>query len=264
MHQCIAEHPEIDTPGEKEIQFFNTRYDMGEGWYKRFFPYPDERVTGEWTPGYIHDPEGIERLKRLPETTRFLLAVRNPVDRAYSHFMMGEAATQKSNPAVAAQMFDRSIRDPDSIYAQYGFYARQAAPYLETFGASRIRLIDYHRITSNPESGFREIFEFLGVAPGFIPPSVTRRLNAAKRYRWPVLFRSLQRLTRTLEATPLRKAVIGLKAQGVSTRVVSKFVKQKQYGAMLPETRDYLSTLYRDDSTELSRMFGVELSWLQG
>lgn len=97
LYAQLCEHPKIGSAFEKEVRYFNNHYEKGLNWYKAHFPL---RVTkrlvgwkdgiglksGEGEPSYLPNPVVPQRVFDLIPNVRLIVMLRNPVDRAYSHF----------------------------------------------------------------------------------------------------------------------------------------------------------------------------------
>lgn len=83
-------HPSL----RKETQYFSTRYDRGETWYRANFPHrfaTSERrapssITFEATPDYMLHPLAAERAAATVPDAKVIALLRNPIERAYSHY----------------------------------------------------------------------------------------------------------------------------------------------------------------------------------
>ncbi len=72
---------------KKEIHFFDWKYELGMEWYRsQFLPLPEGRIVGEATPRYLAHPRVPERMARELPNVKLIVLLRNPVDRAYSHY----------------------------------------------------------------------------------------------------------------------------------------------------------------------------------
>lgn len=88
VHTCMEEHPEIFVPSEKEIHFFNYNYEKGFDWYESFFHEGiGKKAIGEIS-GYLITPGVPQRIYDYNPDMRLLFFLRNPIDRAYSHYCM--------------------------------------------------------------------------------------------------------------------------------------------------------------------------------
>src|SRR5262245_15946864 len=91
LHRILDLHPAVYMPyRRKEVHYFDWYYDRGPEWYSRFFPTGAEarryRAIGEATPDYLFDARAPQRIRALLTDCRFVLSLRNPVDRAFSWY----------------------------------------------------------------------------------------------------------------------------------------------------------------------------------
>jgi hypothetical protein len=101
----LAAHPQVKTPGAKEPNYW--AWHRFPARYQDFFvnetpilePGPDQCVSGEYSTASLIHPLAPRRVRaNLPRLKIFIL-LRNPVDRAYSHFMMARnAGLEKEYP----------------------------------------------------------------------------------------------------------------------------------------------------------------------
>jgi len=94
----ISAHPQVKNPGPKEPNYWSWRRYPAE--YQNFFdnespildPGPGQYVSGEFSTSSLIHPLVPRRVQaNLPGLKIFVL-LRNPVDRAYSHFPMAKRA----------------------------------------------------------------------------------------------------------------------------------------------------------------------------
>lgn len=97
LYGLLTRHPDVERAAVKEVHFFDRPENFSRGieWYRRSFPSPQrkdgrESITGEATPSYLIDPLVPERMADAVPEARLIALLRNPVDRAYSHFHMAE------------------------------------------------------------------------------------------------------------------------------------------------------------------------------
>ena len=89
LYTYLAEHPQILTPIKKEMDFFSWHFYRGIDWYLAHFPLMpegEEFVTGEASPSYFDCREAPERIYSACPEAKLIVLLRNPVDRAISHF----------------------------------------------------------------------------------------------------------------------------------------------------------------------------------
>ncbi|MFM6205694.1 sulfotransferase domain-containing protein, partial [Planktothrix sp.] len=89
LYHYLCKHPQIVAATQKEIHFFTLNYEQGLNWYQSQFP-PEadgkQILTGEGSPYYLFHPLVPQRLYESFPNTRLIVLLRNPVDRAISHY----------------------------------------------------------------------------------------------------------------------------------------------------------------------------------
>ncbi len=264
LHACLAEHPQVSTPATKEIEYFNNRYDLGPEWYKSFFRDVSGTVAGESTPGYFHDARCAERIYATNRDMKLILCFRNPIDRAFSHFLMDQRSSDEPL-AKKKNLFDKMVRQEETKYTQFGLYAKQLQPYLELFPASQFHYIWFDEIENSPEQLIGSAYDYLGIDSDFLPGILRKKVNESSRYRNLSIFRKLQNVTRFLEKTSFQPLILSLKTNGVRDRVLQLFREPEDRPAMLPSTREYLEGFYWKANRELEGLIGKGLDkWQAG
>jgi hypothetical protein len=88
------EHPEISTAGQKEVHFFDNEDHFVNGnpdysqYHRRFNPGAAHEVLGEATPIYMYWNDSPRRIWEYNPKMKFILLLRDPIERAYSHWNM--------------------------------------------------------------------------------------------------------------------------------------------------------------------------------
>ena len=97
LYRFIVKHPAIVPAAKKEVHYFSIWYKFGELWYRSHFPTNLSRrrfykktnqklLSGEASPVYLFYPVVPGRMKELLPDVKLIVILRNPVDRAYSHY----------------------------------------------------------------------------------------------------------------------------------------------------------------------------------
>jgi Sulfotransferase domain len=97
LYAYLRWHPAVLGPSWKEVSFFDRHYSRGEAWYRGQFPNAlrlqlvERRsgarpIVGEASPSYLFHPLAPERVAALLPGARLVALVRNPVERAFSHY----------------------------------------------------------------------------------------------------------------------------------------------------------------------------------
>jgi hypothetical protein len=92
LYDDLTRHPQIIPAAGKELHYFDNKYSKGVTWYRghfsrrvRFKPW---LITGEATPYYLFHPAVPDRVLETCPRAKFLVLLRDPVSRAYSHYHM--------------------------------------------------------------------------------------------------------------------------------------------------------------------------------
>src|SRR2546423_13513556 len=97
LYYYLIEHPNIAPAVRKQMHFFDNRFKKGFGWYKSNFPtifskwyktflHKQKFVSGEATPYYLFHPLAASRVHQFLPDVKLIVLLRNPVNRAYSHY----------------------------------------------------------------------------------------------------------------------------------------------------------------------------------
>ena len=97
LMKALAAHPWIVPALGKEVRFFDTHFSRGVAWYRVHFPCRAYRqicelvrghtfLTGEATVSYIYHPDVPSRVQSTVPGVKLIAILRDPVDRAYSHY----------------------------------------------------------------------------------------------------------------------------------------------------------------------------------
>ena len=91
LFDVLRQHPDVYIPAFKEPHFFDIpeNYNNGIEWYeKNYFSKADKRIIADFTPSYFFEKETPKRIfKGIGSEIKFVVLLRNPVDRAYSHYL---------------------------------------------------------------------------------------------------------------------------------------------------------------------------------
>jgi hypothetical protein len=163
-------HPEIFMSPVKEPHFFSrggiplSQNVKNERDYLALFA-PGSAATyrGEATAGYLWDENAAPAIKHTYPDARIVISLRDPVERAYSNYLLTvqlgfERRTFRA--AIAAEL--HSPPEPDALpppYLARGVYAEQVARYLESF--DHVHVLFFEELAADPVEALRGIFRFL-------------------------------------------------------------------------------------------------------
>jgi hypothetical protein len=269
LHEYLRQHPEVFLPALKEPRFFS--YDPDEAdvepspypWGPRvhpirtwndylelFSPVTTEKAIGEASPCYLNHPRCPARIRQALPGVRLIVSLRDPVDRAYSGYLM--AVRDAGETRSFADIIGRH-RTPwhDSLV-----YYTSCLRYLECFPRERLKFVRAETLNSQPAQILRDIFSFLEVDPAFEPDTSTQfNKGGVPRSRPLHLLLNNRHIRRLRPYVPIafRTTVESLrranlrKPPGVDAAVRARLIE-----------------LLRDDILRLQDLLDMDLSdWLQ-
>jgi Sulfotransferase domain len=191
LYAYLRWHPEITGPSFKEISFFDRHYARGETWYRAHLParprqWVARRRRGRWpevgeaSPSYLFHPLAPERVAALLPEARLISVLRDPVDRAFSHYQHEVALGREPlafEDALAAEdkrmrgEVERMLRDSsyfseawwNHTYAARGRYAEQLERWFALFPREQVLVLFSDDLLQQPAETYARVLDFLGV-----------------------------------------------------------------------------------------------------
>jgi hypothetical protein len=196
LYYLLTQHPQVERAVRKELHFFDNHFDRGVEWYQQCFPSPrweDGRktITGEATPKYLFHPAVPERVATVIPQAKLIALLRNPVDRAYSHYH-GEARHGRENrsfeEAVEAEK-ERLLAEggeasghksgADNTSPPFGYlagsiYVDQLQRWSMFFGEEQLLVLKSEDFFEHTAENLERILDFLGL-PDWKPETLEAR-----------------------------------------------------------------------------------------
>ena len=228
LARFLSRHPEIGMAARKEVHLFDAP-DYSGDWspeeiderYRPSFEHcPGVTIRGEATPIYMFLPEVARELHRYNPDLKLIVLLRDPVERAISHYCMERARGDERLPLWLALLSEpfrlrrcRDARQADSAmrrhsYRRRGFYSFQLRNLYRYFDRGRVLVIRTQDLLQRHDAVLRQVFSFLGVsedvriAPGTIYPDTPRKGGGGARTHRVVSW--LLRLSYLAESVRLR------------------------------------------------------------
>ncbi len=247
LYNYMLEHPAICPlfPGRqhiKGIHFFDSEFARGPRWYRSHFPLevggrPAVRpwdagaIAGEASPYYLFHPLAAQRLAAAFPDLRLIVLLRDPVERAYSHYkervrhqaepLSFEAALDAEEDRIRGEA-ERIVREPgyrsaaheDHSYLAQGRYLDMLPRWFALFPRDQFHVVASEDFYADPQRVVNGAWTFLGLPPG--------RLRSRTRHNY--------------HPAP----------------------------DLAPGTRDRLQDLFAEHNRELEKLVGFQLPWPAG
>jgi len=179
LDSFLRQHPEICMPEtRKELHFFDreTHDKDYKNYHANFKPKLEHRVIGEASPIYMYWETAPYRIWKYNPKIKWILALRNPVERAFSAWNMETKRGNEKLPfAEAMEKEPERCREALPLqhrvysYVDRGFYAHQVRRLFNIFGKEKCLILLNEELRSDHKQTLRRVFEFLGVDSSFVP-----------------------------------------------------------------------------------------------
>ncbi|EAW35922.1 sulfotransferase domain-containing protein [Lyngbya sp. PCC 8106] len=242
LYNYLSQHPCIYPACTKEVHYFDLNFSRGLTWYRSHFPLQlkahyqtlfkqQKFLTGEASPYYIFHPLVAERVAQIVPNVKLIVLLRNPVDRAYSHyqheFKLGFETILSFEEAIAKEE-ERLAEEADKIgenpsynsfnyqhysYLSRGIYLPQIEKWQQFFKPEQILILAMDDLLTYPKILYKKTLDFLELPEWF--PQKFKKYN------------------------------------------------RNQYSSLNPETRQKLVDYFRPHNQRLYEYLGVRYDWEQ-
>ena len=185
LHEWLTKLSAVALPTLKETHFFRDkeRFDRGVEWYLDQFDWKkDSKVVGEIDPEYMFFPECAQRMQSLSIKPKLLFVLREPIARAYSHYLMSQRRGYENlSFAEALSAEDERLKQLDNrfsmIHHSYlgrSLYSSQIDYMMKCFPDSDVMFVLFDDLF-NESRGlevFKQICFFIGLSRNEIDISV--------------------------------------------------------------------------------------------
>lgn len=185
LYEHLVRHPDMPRALTKEVRFFDVEFGKGLMWYRAHFPshmykWARQRsghamVVGEATPDYMFDPRVPPRVAGAILEVKLVVLLRNPIDRAYSHYWhqvsggfehlgFEEAVAREASRAekYGEEPYGSFERHHHSYLAR-GVYVDQLHMWMDLFPREQFFIETSESLFKDPARVVRDLFHFLGL-----------------------------------------------------------------------------------------------------
>jgi hypothetical protein len=188
LFRTLERHPEVASlvPAFARIKsphYFDLNYARGDAWYRSHFALRPDRLRGESNPYLLFHPLGPERVAAIVPDTKLIALLRDPVERAFSHYwdrVKNGVETLSFADAVAAEAdrlagqrerleasADRGVVSEAHEHYSYlarGLYAEQLRRWLAHYPAERLLVLRSEDLYREPHATYDRVTAFLGLS----------------------------------------------------------------------------------------------------
>jgi len=188
LYNYLIQHPSIFPASWKEIHYFDLYM---TGWYRSNFPTifykyyikkikKQDFVTEEATPYYLYHPLAAERLAKYIPKIKLIVLLRNPIDRAYSHYnhtfrngdenLSFEDALKNEKNRLQGEK-DKILNDENYVsfaqraysYIERGMYYDQLKVWMNYFPKEQFLILKTEEFQKDVQKCLNQVYKFLGI-----------------------------------------------------------------------------------------------------
>ncbi|MFT5297860.1 MAG: hypothetical protein ACI9YH_003899 [Colwellia sp.] len=175
LDKYLREHSEIEMAPVKEVHYFDNEDNFKdtanyEAYHKNFTS-GHSRIKGECTPIYMYWHPSIKRIFEYNPKIKIIVILRNPIERAYSHWNM-ERDRKADTVNFTTAIKQEAIRCREALpfqhrifsYTDRGFYSKQIRHIWRFFSKEQTLFIKHDDLKNEPHQVLEELSNFLGIS----------------------------------------------------------------------------------------------------
>ena len=273
----LRKHPDIFIPSYKEPHFFDSPiiYEKGVDWYSNtyFSKGKTKKCIADFTPSYLFEKKAPNRiLRELGSNIKFIVILRNPVDRAYSQYLHSVRDEREDLTFINAlenekKRLSHINEDTNYLlklrisYISQGLYGEMIENYLRSFSKDNFLFLSFEdELIKDTKNTIFKVLNFLEV-DNKIALDFNIRSNMASKVRFKWLMRFMQKsgLWRNI----IRKSIYSFKWR----QIIKNKIHRLNIVSFTPEplTQEIRKKIYKDyfqqDIKKLENILGKKMNW---
>lgn len=177
LDRYLRAHPQVYRR-KGEIHYFDEHSERSTLWYRSNFGFAfSSKLSCDKIPNYLLLPGAAQRLAQLSPNAKLIILVRNPIDRAYSHYQHHQRS-KTPNYVSFEEVIKPELQKPTIVpkslpvsyeiiryrsYLARGYYAVQIQMWLDYFQKEQMFIIKSEIFFKNPAEVTAEVCHFLGI-----------------------------------------------------------------------------------------------------
>ena len=271
LYHYLSEHPQVEMSSQKEPDYFSDKAIHEQGMYygknrvntldkyESLFVQKESVVYGEASVSYLFYENVAEDIKKYNPNAKIIIMLRNPIERAFSHYLMDYRLGLISDSFENIIAKKSKHKNAHLFYQQYievSKYATQIQRYLDFFEKESILFIDYEDFKKNVSKTVDKVYDFLNISTEFAADintkynTFTMPKNKVIRLIYSFVF--------------LRKILTFLFPIYLVKNIRVLLFKTDKKPELLKETRSQLRIIFNDDIKKLEEVLAKNYSkWIK-
>jgi hypothetical protein len=222
----------------------------------------DEVAIGEASPNYLFDYEqSAANIKTYIPDAKLIAILRNPIERAYSDYLMNIRQVVGNRKPLAEQIKTSATTSHTLLK---GLYYDGVNHYLKTFGPDQVKIFLYDDLQKDSNQLMRDFYSFIGVDSDF-KANTARRQQTAQVPKNETIHQILQTRNplRSLAGAALRGVMPEAQRQKLRSRLIAANSQGKEGSPLSMSDRKLLEDFYREDILRLQDLLQRDLPWFK-
>ena len=271
----LKKHEDIFVPKFKEPHFFNIdeNYLKGLDWYKKtyFKDINNESIIIDFTPTYLYYKLCAERIfDSLGPNVKFVIILRNPVDRAYSHYNHSirdghEVSSFEDAVKLENERIEKFRGKNDFLselrcsYISQGLYFEMISAYLKYFDLNNFFIINFEsEVVQNLDQTLLKLSKFLKLDLSNLDYEIHSNKSGKPKYK---LLQNI--ITNNNLFRKILKMIVPQKQRQIIRNKIKNFNKEDFVYLQLSEEkrRQLFEKYFRKDIMKLENLIGKKMNW---
>lgn len=280
LFRYLNDHPNVYAPSVKEPFFFSFMnkdldfkgpfdHEVNASTITNFDEYENlyceargTQERGDFSNSYLYFPRSAERIDEHVDDPKIIIMLRDPVRRAFSHYLQCRMLGHESRSFEEALALEEQRRAQNwrwhYQFREQSRYFAQVKTYLDVFGQQRVHIELFEDFVSNTRLTMRRLAAFLEIDADFYSDYTFKTYNATKLPKNEIIHRLFRRenvarrIVRTVTTVALRRW---------ASRLVKSFnYSRDQRPRLDPETEEKLRREFLPDVEKLEDLIDEDLS----
>ena len=220
----------------------------------------NEKMIGEASTGYLYSKVAAQEIYEFDSHAKIVMVIRNPIDRAFSHWMMdlrdNDVCHKSFIDAIADDQAKKEKGWGEShLYIELGLYFEQIKRYQDVFCKDQILIMLYDDLKDNAYKFYSEIVSFLNLEP--INIDTNKRHNAASIPKYPLMNSIIKNLG-------LNKCFGSILPITIKQNIKKIMSNTDDLPVLTSRDQEQVARYFSDDIEKLEKLITRELSnWLK-
>ncbi|MEA3495995.1 MAG: sulfotransferase [Bacteroidota bacterium] len=228
--------------------------------YERLFKnVKRETAIGECSTSYLFSKNAATNIFTYNPNAKIIAILRNPIDRAYSHYLMALRFGYTKLPFREAVEKDLNSTKKawgiSELFVELGQYHLQLKRYFDVFPKRNIQILFFEDLKTDEEKTIKSIFDFLELKNLNIDTSESFNARKVPKFKF---------LNEFLTKSGIKKMIQNIFSDKSLTKLDKYYFSNNDIPKINKKDKEFLLDIFRDDIQRTSELLGRELGgWMK-